>query len=257
MDDSTFVELYDSRYAGGYRSHLSGFEFARWSALDHFITRCAKLATAERVLDYGSGSGLHATLWGNVFPRAELNFCDISRRALASLEENFPDYAGRCHLIENGRAALADASFDVVVSVEVMEHVASLDQYLADVHRVLKPGGRFVWTTPCANAFSIEHLFATVTGKVDPTAEGYRRWRWEDPGHLRRLTSREAEIRLRDHHFSDFVFRFRAHVFSFLCTYLPGRRFLPKKDELMKLDYALLRRLPNGASMIGCATKIA
>jgi len=44
---------------------------------------------------------------------------------------------------------LANNSFDIVVSVEVLEHVKEDRQFLEEVNRVLKPGGgTFIMTTP-------------------------------------------------------------------------------------------------------------
>lgn len=40
-----------------------------------------------------------------------------------------------------------DQSFDVVVCVDVLEHVADLTQTLREIHRVLKPGGIFCFDT--------------------------------------------------------------------------------------------------------------
>ena len=47
-----------------------------------------------------------------------------------------------------------DASFDAVVCVDVLEHVADLDQVLREVERVLVPGGRFLFDTINRNAIS-------------------------------------------------------------------------------------------------------
>lgn len=41
-----------------------------------------------------------------------------------------------------------DGSFDVVISTEVLEHVPDPAHYLAEVKRVLKPGGVFFFTVP-------------------------------------------------------------------------------------------------------------
>ncbi len=38
--------------------------------------------------------------------------------------------------------------YDIVVSVEVLEHVEHDDKFVSEVRRVLKPGGRFIMTTP-------------------------------------------------------------------------------------------------------------
>ena len=46
------------------------------------------------------------------------------------------------------RSALPDAAFDVAVAVEVLEHVDDDAAFVANVRRVLRPGGTFVMTTP-------------------------------------------------------------------------------------------------------------
>ncbi len=46
------------------------------------------------------------------------------------------------------RCSLPDNLFDVVVSVEVLEHVEQDANFIRQVHRVLKPGGAFLMTTP-------------------------------------------------------------------------------------------------------------
>jgi SAM-dependent methyltransferase len=43
-----------------------------------------------------------------------------------------------------------DDSFDIVTTNEVLEHVPSIDQALAEIFRVLKPGGWHVGTAPFA-----------------------------------------------------------------------------------------------------------
>lgn len=46
------------------------------------------------------------------------------------------------------RSDIADRQFDIVVSVEVLEHVEEDGQFVREVARVLKPGGFFLMTTP-------------------------------------------------------------------------------------------------------------
>lgn len=43
---------------------------------------------------------------------------------------------------------LPGESFDIVVSVEVLEHVEADERFVSEVARVLRPGGRFLMTTP-------------------------------------------------------------------------------------------------------------
>jgi SAM-dependent methyltransferase len=212
-----------------------------------------KINNIKKVLDYGSGSGLHIDLWKKVFPLSDLYFCDISTVALEKLIGKYPEFKSKCVELENLRAPFDNDFFDVIVSIEVMEHVKNLNKYLSDIHRLIKPGGIFIWSTPCANRFSIEHIFNKLTNQIENTKEGYRRWKWEDPAHFRRMKSKEVKVKLQEIGFNNVKFRFRAHFFSYVCTRFCKGRLTRLGEKLMLLDYFLFRKLPNGASMIGCA----
>ena len=43
---------------------------------------------------------------------------------------------------------LPDNHFDFVVSFQVIEHIKKDDEFVKEIHRVLKPGGKFIHTTP-------------------------------------------------------------------------------------------------------------
>ena len=66
--------------------------------------------------------------------------------------------AAQAHAAEGGRdirydvgvgeaLPYADAAFDAVVCVDVLEHVSDLDRVLSEVTRVLRPGGLFLFDT--------------------------------------------------------------------------------------------------------------
>ena len=48
----------------------------------------------------------------------------------------------------NGGLPFADASFDVVFSIEGIEHLEDRYRYLRELHRVLRPAGLLILTTP-------------------------------------------------------------------------------------------------------------
>jgi SAM-dependent methyltransferase len=48
------------------------------------------------------------------------------------------------------RLACPDASFDCVVALSVIEHVPNVERGLAELYRVLAPGGRMLVTTDCS-----------------------------------------------------------------------------------------------------------
>jgi len=51
------------------------------------------------------------------------------------------------------RLDFPDAMFDAVFAGEVLEHIFDIDSLLSEIHRVLKPGGHLVATTPNLAAF--------------------------------------------------------------------------------------------------------
>jgi SAM-dependent methyltransferase len=59
-----------------------------------------------------------------------------------------------------------DASFDLVITSDVFEHVRDPQAGFAEVHRVLRPGGSHVFTVPVAWP-----LPATTTARVDTTTD--------------------------------------------------------------------------------------
>jgi SAM-dependent methyltransferase len=55
------------------------------------------------------------------------------------------------------QSRLPSAAFDSVVAVEVLEHVDRDRAFLRNVHRVLKPGGTFLMTTPNGDSVPVPH----------------------------------------------------------------------------------------------------
>jgi SAM-dependent methyltransferase len=66
-----------------------------------------------------------------------------------------------CLVADASALPLRDASCDLVISEEMFEHIENPDAMAAEVARVLKPGGRFVFATP--NKFGYIGLAAWLT----------------------------------------------------------------------------------------------
>ena len=56
---------------------------------------------------------------------------------LTLITQNIPPFTG-----------IADNTYDFVVSFQVIEHIKSDDLFVKEIHRVLKPGGKAIITTP-------------------------------------------------------------------------------------------------------------
>jgi SAM-dependent methyltransferase len=60
-----------------------------------------------------------------------------------------------------------DASFDVVLTSDVMEHVRGIDAAHAEIHRILKPGGSYLFTVPYDPACATHHHLVDTSGLED------------------------------------------------------------------------------------------
>lgn len=116
----------------------------------HFL-----LKDGDRVLDLGCGEGRHAitayleaavTVVG-----VDLSLADLGTAASRFREFEDADDPTRSLTLACGSGLglpFADASFDKVICAEVLEHVPDYRHMLAEIHRVLKPGGQLAVSVP-------------------------------------------------------------------------------------------------------------
>ncbi len=108
------------------------------------------LPAACRLLEIGCSAGY---LTGRFIGRAERVFgLDINLPALRSARRRHPRVPVVCSDVEN--LPFADASFDAIVMLEVLEHTRSDKDALAEVRRVLRVGGTLILSTPHAGMFA-------------------------------------------------------------------------------------------------------
>lgn len=100
----------------------------------------------KRVLDVASGEGYGSRLLAQA--AASITGVDISAEAVAHAnakygQANLRYVASSCTQIPE-----ADASFDVIVSFETIEHITEHEAFLREVDRLLAPGGLFIISSP-------------------------------------------------------------------------------------------------------------
>lgn len=155
--------------------------------------RALALQPGERVLDVGSGPGLLvAEMAQAVGPSGHVTGLDISDDMLALSRTRCADPAisERVSFVKANAVALPfpDAAFDVAISTQVYEYVADLKTALAELHRVLRVGGRVLiidtdWDSIVWNAGDRELMQRLLTAWTE---------RFADP-HLPRSLSRQLQ----------------------------------------------------------------
>jgi len=106
--------------------------------------RCADICAGQDVLEAGCGEGYGADLIASVARRVVA--VDYDSATVAHVRDRYP----RVEVLAGNLAdlPLPDASVDVVVNFQVIEHLWDQPQFITECLRVLRSGGRLLMSTP-------------------------------------------------------------------------------------------------------------
>lgn len=131
----------------GYSSYLG--RGATRAALRDAVRRIALIEghaafSGARVLELGCATGEvgHAVAGRG----ARVAACDISGDCIALARRRYPEVGFLVSPVE--RLPFPDSTFDIVLAFELIEHLLRPSDFVAEVRRVLRPGGVVVLTTP-------------------------------------------------------------------------------------------------------------
>lgn len=111
--------------------------------LNQLVQVRKSLGSDLSILDLGCGDGRSVAIWSILGKATGL---DLSTQAMETATKLFP------HLkFSAGDATKTDyesASFNVIISQEVLEHIEDQRSYINECHRLLSTGGYLILTTP-------------------------------------------------------------------------------------------------------------
>ena len=148
--------------------------------------------SSDDCLDVGCGDGRTAGLWLNghagSYTGVDISLNAVTMALQAGLDARRIDDA-TC-------LPLDDDSFDVVVCLEVLEHLFHPELAVAEMARVLRPGGRLIVTVPNASHWKSRFDLA-VLGRFNPRGDTRSVSEpWRDP-HVRFFTPASLATMLR------------------------------------------------------------
>jgi 2-polyprenyl-3-methyl-5-hydroxy-6-metoxy-1,4-benzoquinol methylase len=168
-------------FQGPEESHMHVRFMSRVLQLSH------EIQPHVRVLDVGCGNGF--TCGEFIKLGCEVVGIDLSRQGIEIARKAHPQ--GRFEVLPADDKLLdnlGETPFDIVVSTEVIEHLYSPREYTQGCFRALRPGGRFICTTPYHGY--LKNLVLSLAGKWDSHANPL----W-DGGHIK-FWSRKTLMRL-------------------------------------------------------------
>ncbi len=227
---STPTEYYEHYWSeGGYRPLGS---FAPY--LLHLFE--AHVTPSARCLDLGCGDGRTAGLWLSGHAAAYVGV-DISQPAVDEARALGLDAR---RIDDAGTLPFGDGEFDVVVCIEVLEHLLEPQRAAAEALRVLRPGGVFLVSVPNI-AYWRRRLELGLLARWNPFGDDLStREPWRDP-HIRFFTPKTLR-RMLEQHVGFVGVETRGVAGSFLAE-LPGvRRFVG--SEASAPYRALVRAAP-------------
>jgi 2-polyprenyl-3-methyl-5-hydroxy-6-metoxy-1,4-benzoquinol methylase len=126
---------------------------------------------------------------------------DLSETGISIARETYP--AGRFEISEAGGdllERLGESPFDITVSTEVIEHLYSPRDYAKGCLESLRPGGRFICTTPYHGY--LKNLVLALLNRWDKHANPL----W-DGGHIKLWSRNSLETLMRETGFRNIQFR--------------------------------------------------
>lgn len=121
-----------------YLRHAYAYEYAK-----------SRIKSTDEVIEVGSGEGYGTNLLSGA--AARVVGLDIDKATVEHASKKYASDKVRFALYDGSAIPFADRSFDVAVSFQVIEHIRDDAGHVAEIRRILKPGGVLVLTTPNRN----------------------------------------------------------------------------------------------------------
>ncbi len=102
-------------------------------------------ADAHSALEVGCGTGVVLAAIRHVFPQMSLSGSDLFAQGLTYAQARVPD--AMLYQIDACRMPFEE-EFDLILALDVLEHIGDDKKAFEEIHRSLKPGGHVIVTVP-------------------------------------------------------------------------------------------------------------
>ena len=177
------IEFYEDRYEKGYMEEWDDLKKNKVKEVLHDL----QLPSTGKALDFGCGNGVFTRIIKDTLPGWEVYGVEISTLAVRNARKKNPD----CIFFEAQESTKYQNHFDFLFSHHVIEHVQDLEETFNIINGYLKVHSSQLHILPCGNKGSYEYdIVALKKNGVEQNG----RFFYEEPGHLRRLTSEDFTL---------------------------------------------------------------
>ncbi len=151
-----------------------------------------QLEGVDRILELGCADGSFLAHLQKTLAASTSVGLDLSPQSIKIAQAR--GIKAQVHNFEN-KLPFPDQTFDLCVTLEVIEHLYDTDFFLTEIYRVLKPRGHLVLSTP--NLASLPNRFKLLLGKYPKYLEYSR----QGAGHIHLYTLPILQAQLVQHRF--------------------------------------------------------
>lgn len=127
----------------------------RQATADRLVEAYAAGRSLTRIVDLGCGDGRSLDLFERILPGADWYGLDVADSPEARHRQRLDN---RFVVFNGTDLPFEEDCVDLVFSKQVLHHVQNPAALLADVERVLKPGGAFIGSTSCLEVYQSRSL---------------------------------------------------------------------------------------------------
>lgn len=122
------------------KDYFGDFDWYKFQLMQNYLPK-----EKVKFLDVGSGSGFFLRILKKHGYDYDYTGLDFSEEQI-ELAKKEGTTVLKADL--NDTLPLDDNSFDIILASEIIEHIYDTDKFLEELHRLLKPGGKLILTTP-------------------------------------------------------------------------------------------------------------
>lgn len=128
-------------------------------------TEIAEAKTKLTIIDIGCGDGIYEKyLSKSALNKVNIIGIDFSKKQLSKAKRYFNKTY--CVDLDSKKTPLKSNSADLIICSEVLEHVFFPEKTIAEISRILKPGGHLIFTTP--NVASLQTRLSLLVSGFSP-----------------------------------------------------------------------------------------